>query len=70
MIKVRYKEVPRIIEVETLYCDDCDTVMILEPYTLLSYPVQYQYTCPKCGRIISLQDRFDNPARGNEDSWY
>ena len=70
MIKTRYKEVPRIIEVQTLYCDDCDKVMILQPYVLTSYPVQYVYICPKCGQIINSTDRYDNPVCGEEEKWY
>ena len=70
MIKVRYKEVPRIIEVETLYCDDCDVEMVIAPYVLTSFPVQYVYNCPKCGKTVTTQDRFDNPVHGQEEKWY
>ena len=70
MIKTRFKEVPRIIEVSTLYCDDCDVAMVLQPYVLTSYPVQYVYICPKCGRTINSTNRYDNPMQGEEEKWY
>lgn len=32
-------------------CEVCEVEMEVEPMVLLSNPAQYQYTCPKCGKV-------------------
>lgn len=42
-----------------LYCDKCHAEMeLLE--TLLSYPPQYVYTCPKCGEEVTMNEKYPN----------
>lgn len=45
---VKSKKVETYVAI--LYCDNCGAEMRLCPEVLTSYPPQYKYICPKCGR--------------------
>lgn len=44
------REVKKIYECR-LYCDKCNTELNRDPIVLSSFPEQYSYTCPTCGKI-------------------
>ena len=44
------REVKKIYECR-LYCDKCNTELDRDPVVLSTYPEQYSYTCPTCGKI-------------------
>lgn len=59
MIKMEYYEVPRLMELATLYCDNCDVPMDIDDSKLfLSYPPQFEYKCPKCGMILLKSEAY------------
>lgn len=43
------REVKKIYECR-LYCDKCNIELVRDPIVLSSFPVQYSYTCPTCGK--------------------
>ena len=51
------KKVPVDIYVEYAYCD-CGERMIKDNIVLTSYPCQYKYKCPKCGKIETSYEQY------------
>ncbi len=44
------REIKKIYECR-LYCDKCNIELNRDPIVLSTYPEQYSYICPTCGKI-------------------
>jgi RNase P subunit RPR2 len=43
------REIKKIYE-HRLYCDKCNIELVRDSIVLTSFPEQYSYTCPTCGK--------------------
>jgi len=49
--------------VETLYCNNCDSLMYRDNIVLTTWPEQYSYYCPVCGSHLISTTLYSNPMR-------
>lgn len=44
--------------VHRVYCDDCDIELEFDNVVLTSYPAQYPYHCPNCGKVYTFWETY------------
>ena len=54
---MKIKTVQADVYLEYIYCE-CGEKLIRNDVVLCTYPVQYSYTCPKCGKTETSYDSY------------
>lgn len=62
-------EYPEYVVKHILYCDNCDSEMYQDNIILTTWPEQYSYFCPVCGRVETSFTHYDNTMKSFNE-WY